>query len=300
MKFAVGLALIVSTAVAASQVWLLGRIASLESRLQSRPGADGAESVDRRLESLRLAVAALSAAAVTNSAQPAVTEPVGGPAPAVAKLTSAEPVSSARPSPAAGKQPPDAEETEIDDDPVPAAALAANQAGGPPAPALERRRLLLEQIRTDLSRLDRNGDRKLSLAEYKGDLSDFLYFDRDSNGSITVNEVERVLAVEEKAAERVAAGDADRDGALAPAEFKGSPRLFRFIDENADGRIVPEELVSQHRRVNQRFSSEDVDNDRKISPAEFGGGAARFEKFDKNKDGFLSRSELKDMLVHGQ
>jgi Ca2+-binding EF-hand superfamily protein len=298
MKLAVGLALIVSIAVAMSQVLLYRRMASVESRIVSNPGS---ESVDRRLEALRLAVGALSSTAATNRPQ----VPEIRLSPAAANLSSVEAVRSPSPNKGQALQSVAREETgEEEEEPAPAAAPGPSAGGpvapGPPAaPALERRKKLLEEIRSQLSHLDRNGDRKISLGEFKGDLSDFLYFDRDSNGSVTLNEMERVLAVEEKAADRVAAGDSDRDGALSPAEFKGSARNFRFIDENADGRIVPGELVSEHRRVNERFSGEDVNHDRKISPAEFSGGAARFEKYDKNQDGFLSRSELKDMLEHG-
>jgi Ca2+-binding EF-hand superfamily protein len=165
--------------------------------------------------------------------------------------------------------------------------------------ALARRRQLLEDIRARLRLLDTNADSQISLKEFDGDLNEFLHFDRNGSGRITPDEIQRGIAVEEEALNRVAGQDRDGDGKVSPSEFRGSPRRFRFLDENNDGAVSVEEYVAEHRRLSERMERDDINRDHKLAPAEFGGGPAKFEKYDANRDGFIDRSELKQMVLHG-
>ena len=99
--------------------------------------------------------------------------------------------------------------------------------------------------------------------------------DADGNGVLTRSEVDRF------AAERFAAADGDRDGALSPGEFAGitrrrSPdraeRVFARLDRNGDGLV-------QRREYNQR-------------PARI------FARLDADKDGRITRDELPEPGRH--
>jgi len=165
---------------------------------------------------------------------------------------------------------------------------------------LARRKQFLEDIRARLRQLDTNADNQVSIKEFDGDLADFFYFDKNGNGRLSLDEIQRAIKVEEDAVHRVAAGDKDGDGLLSPLEFRGSPHMFRFLDANEDGQVSVDEYVAVHHRISQRIESDDLNHDHKLGKTEFSGSPAKFEKYDKNRDGFIDRSEMRQMLLDGR
>ena len=165
--------------------------------------------------------------------------------------------------------------------------------------SLEMRSAHLEEIRASLLELDANADSRVTLEEFEGEVADFFYFDKNGNGHLTPGEIERVVKVEQDAIDRVLAADQDGDEQISPGEFGGSPRKFRFYDQDQDGGVTADEYVAGSRRVRDRLRRDDIDGDRKLSLDEFTGGLAKYKKYDEDDDGFIGRSELKDMLIDG-
>jgi len=84
--------------------------------------------------------------------------------------------------------------------------------------------------------------------------------------------------------------DADNDGKISRAEWKGKPEAFARLDKNSDGFITRDELAESRRG---RLAEMDTNNDGKISRAEWKGKPGAFSKLDANNDGELSEDELK-------
>jgi len=283
-------------AVVVIQGLLFVRMSALEERLQAQ--RTSVESADHRFESVRRSVEKL-ASAVASSKAPSVGTALAKEAKGSEAGSAAPKEKESSPAEKAASRDEEDEESESADESNSKESEAAAGKAADPAPALARRKQLLEDIRSRLRQLDVNSDAQISVKEFDGPIEDFLYFDRNSSGRISLKEVEQAVSVEEAALDRVMASDKDRDGKVSQSEFDRSSRTFRYLDENDDGMVTVEEHVAEHRRLSERLERDDMDRDRKIAPAEFSGGQAKFTKYDKNKDGFIDRSELKEMLLHG-
>jgi Ca2+-binding EF-hand superfamily protein len=289
-------------------VQLLRRVGSLEEKLQSQRG-EVVELTDRRLDAVRRTLERLATSsskgrggedrlAARDSRRRAAEAAAGAEAspaqPAAAREGAGAPDGGGDSGAAA-----EAEESEGDEVEAHESAESKELAAVEPAPHLSRRRQMLEDLRARLQLIDADRDSRISVKEFDGDVADFLYFDRNASGSVTLSEIQRAVEVEQEALDRVLQGDRDGDGRLSKGEFRGSSRRFRYLDLNEDGLVTTEEYVLEHRRLSERLERDDMDSDRKISAAEFSGGAAKFEKYDANKDGFIDRGELKEMLLQG-
>jgi len=110
--------------------------------------------------------------------------------------------------------------------------------------------------------------------------------------------------------------DANNDGKISAAEFKGPQERFKQLDANGDGFLTKEEYLkgvgesirsgaATYMAVNTaagmmgNFPLMDTNKDGKISAAEFKGSPERFKQLDVNGDGFLTREELKSALMKG-
>jgi Ca2+-binding EF-hand superfamily protein len=92
--------------------------------------------------------------------------------------------------------------------------------------------------------------------------------------------------------------DADRDGVVTRAEWRGSAQAFRNNDRNGDGVLSgaevrnPEEGETIERPASGQFAELDVNQDRRISREEWRGSRRSFNALDANGDGVLTRREL--------
>ena len=112
----------------------------------------------------------------------------------------------------------------------------------------------------------------------------FEAFDRDSDGSITVQEFETLR--NERRAARAVAGRPMRNAATAPA--------FKQIDRNADGVLSRDEMSAFHQ---QRMLQQPDGRRSGMGPGRSGGmgrNMPRFTEFDLDGDGVMTRDEYID------
>jgi Ca2+-binding EF-hand superfamily protein len=100
--------------------------------------------------------------------------------------------------------------------------------------------------------------------------------------------------------------DADNDGVIIRAEWRGNDQSFREQDDNGDGVLSGDEVrprpgATRTRRNERarrealidRFGAMDTDNDGVITRSEWRGNAQTFRQQDANADGVLSGSEVR-------
>lgn len=102
--------------------------------------------------------------------------------------------------------------------------------------------------------------------------------------------------------------DADHDGKVSRAEWKGNDVSFQMLDRNGDGVLSGDELGPakpapedpaataarlEAARVRQEriFRWMDLNHDGRVTKAEWRGEAGRFARLDRNKDGALTLEE---------
>lgn len=112
--------------------------------------------------------------------------------------------------------------------------------------------------------------------------------------------------------------DANGDGKVTMAEFRGAAEVFKLLDEDGDGAITPAELGlpadyrpdpkrrgpaaggeapaegrgrdragDRREQVRERLKAMDKDGDGRVSKAEWQGPEQLFERLDRNGDGFI-------------
>ena len=164
--------------------------------------------------------------------------------------------------------------------------------------------------------MDADRDGVITRAEWRGTAEGFRQFDVNRDGVLSGTEVQAALkdpsvtdeaARTREAAARVAGMDADRDGVVTRAEWRGTADGFRQQDTNRDGVLSGGELRAPvapdpastddedtRRRASAaaRFAGMDRDHDGVITRAEWRGGNQAFRKQDTNGDGVLSGGEV--------
>ncbi len=163
--------------------------------------------------------------------------------------------------------------------------------------------------------MDADRDGVITRAEWRGTAEGFRQFDVNRDGVLSGTEVQAALkdfsstdeaARAREAAARVAGMDADRDGVVTRAEWRGTADGFRQQDTNRDGvlsggelraPVVPDpastdEEMRRREAAAARFAGMDRDHDGVITRAEWRGGNQAFSKHDTNRDGVLSGSEV--------
>ncbi len=100
--------------------------------------------------------------------------------------------------------------------------------------------------------------------------------------------------------ERIREMDADGDGNITKAEWKGPEELFARLDRNADGTVAREEIAEIAERMggwrgkagDTLLRRADKDQDGRISREEWPLPAEQFDRFDADRDGFVSAEEM--------
>jgi Ca2+-binding EF-hand superfamily protein len=163
-----------------------------------------------------------------------------------------------------------------------------------------------------LQRLDKDGDGRLSGEEIpKEGRLDLSKADRNGDGGIDI--VELALVITERAggeggdgqmlARRLKQMDANGDGAIERAEWKGPPERFDAVDGDRDGRITEAEVRQalaaaagegrwMDRNADAAFRRFDADQDGRITAAEWKGRPETFKLLDADQDGAVTREEL--------
>jgi Ca2+-binding EF-hand superfamily protein len=130
--------------------------------------------------------------------------------------------------------------------------------------------------------MDKNGDGKISTAEYTGPEPIFTRLDANKDGFVTRDEVSQLLSAAQQAGGPPAAAPKPAE----PAKPTETPK------PKSAGAPRPKGAAVAKAQVAKRILSMDKDGDGKISKAEFQGRPERFERLDANKDGFLTKDEL--------
>lgn len=203
--------------------------------------------------------------------------------------------------------------------------------GEPGMPGLPGR----DDLARRLKEADKDGDGKLTKAEFPGAPERFAALDRDGDGVLTMDEVEGALR--EGLAGDGGRGrkmfqrfDKDGDGKVSRAEFPGGDEGFRALDRNGDGFISEDEVPAggpggakeprpgkadrpaapggapttpapEGERaatppagsLGSLFKILDRDGDGRLSRAEFPGTDDEWRRLDRNGNGWIEADESK-------
>ena len=174
------------------------------------------------------------------------------------------------------------------------------------AAAQARQRRGRAEIR--FAEMDRNGDRVITRAEWRGSDQSFRAHDWDSDGILSGDEV-RVGAARATTEddfdpanrpqfrnwteEGFANLDRNRDGRISRAEWYYDREAFVRADRNGDNWLTRAEFIGDgvDEDREDRFEYLDANNNGRIERSEWHGSRETFEWMDRNNDGTLSRAE---------
>jgi Ca2+-binding EF-hand superfamily protein len=178
---------------------------------------------------------------------------------------------------------------------------------------------ILERLKT----ADKDGDGKISRAEWPGQPAGFERLDTNKDGFLTPDELAKLplgpgqgpLA---QYRDRLKAMDKDADGKVTRAEFDGPEQAFLALDVNKDGVLDKDDYPAifaaggdatpkpkeegepakakggagpTASQFGPRLKAMDTDSDGKLSREEYQGPPAMFNQLDTDNDGFLTPQE---------
>jgi Ca2+-binding EF-hand superfamily protein len=187
--------------------------------------------------------------------------------------------------------------------------------GGPPMPPPDQAEMpwVREMAAGLLERFDKDEDGRLTGEEIprEGKI-DFAKADKNSDGGVDLFEL--TLVISERAGGRGPEGnmlarklkemDANQDGVIEKAEWKGPPERFDRVDGDHDGKITEAEVKQafaamgggdgrwMDKGADAAFRRFDADQDGRITAAEWKGRPESFQHLDADKDGAITREEL--------
>ena len=148
--------------------------------------------------------------------------------------------------------------------------------------------------------MDRNGDGRITRAEWRGSAQSFKAHDWNGDGVLSGEEV-REGAKRQGRKERDSADDYgddrfqdqddNRDGRISRAEWRGTAERFAVLDRDRNGFLTENEADGNEPPADL-FSSVDVNRDGSIARQEWQWSQSSFEQRDSNRDGRLSRDEF--------
>jgi len=162
-----------------------------------------------------------------------------------------------------------------------------------------------------LKRLDKDGDGKLTGEEIPK-RGDWKRADENGDGALDAGELERAMASRRGGrgrgrdfdlAARLLEMDANKDGRIERAEWKGPPDAFARLDGDKDGVLTKAEIDEIADRMRRRggwksgpaealFRRMDKDGDKRITKEEWQLQAEFFARFDANGDGVITPDEV--------
>jgi Ca2+-binding EF-hand superfamily protein len=96
----------------------------------------------------------------------------------------------------------------------------------------------------NLRKLDTDGDGFVTRREWDGDQAGFDRLDADNDGVLSKKDRD-LIRNRERADQRMAAYDKNKDGIISQDEWPGSEETFRQQDGDRNGKITVDELVEQ-------------------------------------------------------
>ena len=164
--------------------------------------------------------------------------------------------------------------------------------------------------------MDADRDGVITRGEWRGTPDGFRLQDTNRDGVISGSEIPATAVPDpnaaadiarrrEATAARFAGMDADSDGVITRAEWRGNNQAFRQHDSNRDGvlsgvevrKTDPQEtvLTEEERRrrdaMAARFTRADMNRDGRIAKDEWLGTAEAFTRLDRNGNGLVTREE---------
>ena len=155
--------------------------------------------------------------------------------------------------------------------------------------------------------LDRDGNNRVSRAEWNGDDRSFSVHDWNRDGVLSGDELIAGARPDQNRAwdPRFHGLDRDRNNRVSRAEWNGDDRSFASHDWNRDGVLSGDELLAGAKpptavaRVSRPhtesdevlFARRDVNRDNVVSRSEWVGTTSEFNRLDRNHDGVLSPYE---------
>jgi Ca2+-binding EF-hand superfamily protein len=137
--------------------------------------------------------------------------------------------------------------------------------------------------------LDHNGDGRLARSEWHALPELFTRLDRNRDGYLSVAEF--TGNDDDDREDRFADLDANHDGRVSRSEWHGSIAVFDALDANRDGVLTRQEAVGTGDGPQDEFRSVDVNGDGVITPNEWHWNRAAFDRLDANHDRRLTRQE---------
>lgn len=158
--------------------------------------------------------------------------------------------------------------------------------------------------------MDRDGDGRITRAEWRGNDQSFRQHDWNNDGVLSGDEVrpgavrpvqdendlnwERRGQFDDWTAEGFGSLDHNRDGRLTRDEWHYDRESFIRADRNRDNILTRAEFLSEDEDLDRedRFEYLDANNNNRIERAEWHGSTTAFNWLDVNNDGVLSRAEV--------
>jgi Ca2+-binding EF-hand superfamily protein len=177
-----------------------------------------------------------------------------------------------------------------------------------------RGRTRLDNAPIRFQAMDRNNDRVITRAEWRGSDQSFKVHDWNEDGKLSGNEVrvgasrddragnadnfdyyEREYVFDDWTDRGFRALDYNRDNRITRDEWHFDREGFVRADHNGDGNISRAEFFNQDEIDDDRgdsFPYLDANRDGRLSREEWHGSASRFAVLDVNHDGFIGRTEM--------
>lgn len=164
-----------------------------------------------------------------------------------------------------------------------------------------------------IAQLDTNKDGKVTRQEAQvAEVARFKALDTNKDGVVTPEEAAKAREKRQaqRAADRFAQRDTNKDGRLSKTEAEMPAECFQKLDTNKDGMLVPTELAAGRQQRaqkrdgkghgNRMWAHLDTNNDGKLTEKEATARTDRvFERADANRDGILTQEEVKRGHEHG-